>query len=64
MAATARKAMEKGLSRVKKALKRGENALSAAEVDFVQTCCLILGINCEEKVEEIGRRAAEDSTYN
>jgi hypothetical protein len=60
MAATARKAMDKGLSRVKKALERGENPLLAAEVDFVQTCCRILGFNSEEKVDAIGRRAAED----
>jgi hypothetical protein len=45
---------------VKKALERGENPLSAAEVDFMQTCCGILGINSEEKIYEIGRRAEED----
>jgi hypothetical protein len=64
MAATARKATDKGLSRVKKALERGENPLSAAVADFVQTCCRILGINSEEKINEIGRRAVEDSKGN
>jgi hypothetical protein len=45
---------------VKKALARGENPLSVTEVDFVQTCCRILFINSEEKIDEIGRRALED----
>ncbi len=52
--------MNKGLSRVKEALEKGENPLSAAEVDFVQKCCRILGMNSEEKINEIGRRAVED----
>ncbi len=52
--------MNKGLSRVKKAMELGENPLSAAEVDFVQTCCQILGINSEEKIKDIGRRAPVD----
>jgi hypothetical protein len=60
MGATARKATDKGLSRVKKALEQGENPLSAAEVDFVQTCCRILGINSEEKIDDVGRQAVED----
>jgi hypothetical protein len=56
---TAWKATDKGLSRVKKALENGENPLSAAEVDFMQTCCRILDINSEETVREIRRRAVE-----
>jgi hypothetical protein len=50
----------KGLSRVKKARERGENPLSAAEMDLVQTCCRILGINSEGKVDNIGRQAVVD----
>jgi hypothetical protein len=60
LAGTTRKATDKGLSRVEKALEKGENLLSAAEVDLVQTCCRILGISSEEKINEIGRRAMED----
>jgi hypothetical protein len=54
MVATTRKAADNGLSRVKKALEKGENLLSAAQVDFVQTCCRILGIDSEEKSMKLG----------
>ncbi len=39
MAGTAKKVSDKGLSRLKRALERGENPLSAAEVDFVLMSC-------------------------
>ncbi len=56
---TARKSSDKGLSRLKKALERDQNLLSAAEVDFVQTSCRILGINSDEMVAKIDQKAVE-----
>jgi hypothetical protein len=60
LAGTTRKVTDKGLSRVEMALEKGENPLSASEVDFVQTCFRTLGISREEKIDEIGCRAIED----
>jgi hypothetical protein len=57
MAIAKEKVVDKGLSRVKKALDHGENPLSEAEVDSVQTCCRILGIDSKEKIDNIGKRA-------
>jgi hypothetical protein len=56
---TVNKSSDKGLSRLKKALERKENPLSAAEVDFVQTSCRILGIDGDEMVYKIGMKAVE-----
>ncbi len=58
IAGTAWESSDKGLSRLKKALERNENPLSA-EVDFVQTSCRILGIDSDEIVAKIGWKAVE-----
>jgi hypothetical protein len=55
MAVAKAKAVDKGMSRVKKAMDLGKNPLLDAEVDFVQTCCQILSINSEERVNSIGK---------
>jgi hypothetical protein len=36
MAGTVKKSLDKGLSRLKKALENNQNPMSAAEVDFVK----------------------------
>jgi hypothetical protein len=59
MAGTVRRSTDKGLSRLKKAMDNNQNPLSAAEVDFVQTSCRILGIDSVEMIEVIGRKALE-----
>jgi hypothetical protein len=64
MAIATGKAVDKSLSRVKKAIDKGENPLSEAEVDFVQTCCRILGIDSKEKIDSIGKRAIEGGKGN
>jgi hypothetical protein len=58
------KAVNKGLSRVRKAMDQDENPLSVAEVDFVQTCCRILGIDSKEKIDSICKRALADGKGN
>jgi alanine-alpha-ketoisovalerate/valine-pyruvate aminotransferase len=58
------KAVNKGLSRVRKAMDQDENPLSVAEVDFVQTCCWILGIDSKEKIDSICKRALADGKGN
>jgi hypothetical protein len=40
-------------------LEKNQNPLSAAEVDLVQTSCRILGIDSDEMVNKIGRKAVE-----
>jgi hypothetical protein len=64
MAIAKGKAVEKGLSRVKKAMDQGKNPLSEEEVDFMQTCCRILGINSKEKIDGISKRALADGKGN
>jgi hypothetical protein len=59
MAGTVRKSSDKGLSRLKRAMENGQNPLSAAEVDFVQTSCCILDIDSAEIISVIGRRALD-----
>ncbi len=59
MAGTVRKSSVKGLRWLKKAMENGQNPLSAAEVDFVQTSCWILGIDSAEMIEMIGRKAMD-----
>ncbi len=61
MAGTVRKSSDKGLSRLKRAMESDQNPLSAAEVDFVQTSCRILGIDSAEMVNAIGRMAMDRS---
>ncbi len=51
--------MDKGLSRLKKAMDSNQNPLSPSEVDFVRTSCRILDINSEEMINRIGKRALE-----
>ncbi len=58
------KAVDKGMSRVKKAMDEGKNPLSEAKEGFVHTCCWILGINSEERVDSIGKQALLDSRGN
>jgi hypothetical protein len=57
MAVAKGKTVDIGLSRVKKAMDKGKNPLSESEIDFVQTCCRILGISSKEKIDSIGKRA-------
>jgi hypothetical protein len=59
MAGTVKKSLDKGLSRLKKAMENNQNPLSATEIDFVQTSCRILGIDSEEMIEVIGKKAVE-----
>ncbi len=58
------KAVDKGTSRVMKAMDQGKNPLLEAEVDFVQTCCRILGINSEERVDSIRKQALAEGIEN
>jgi hypothetical protein len=48
-----------GTKRLKKAMENSQNPLLAAEVDFVQTSCRILGIDSTEMIEVIGKRAMD-----
>jgi hypothetical protein len=48
-----------GLDHVKRALSNNENPLSKPELEFVCTSCHILGINGEDTVKSIERRAKE-----
>ncbi len=41
-------------SKVHTALANGLNPLSSEEAYFVETCCRILGIECQDKLEQIG----------
>jgi hypothetical protein len=59
MTGTVRKSLDKGLSRLKRAMENGQNSLSAVEVDFVQTSCHILGINSAEMINVIGKKALD-----
>jgi hypothetical protein len=59
MAGTIKNSLDKGLSRQKEALENNQIPLLAAEVDFVQSSCWILGIDSEEMVEVIGKKAVE-----
>ncbi len=59
MAGTVRKSSDKGLSRLKRAMENGQNPLSVAEVDFVQTSCRILEIDSAEMISIIGQRALD-----
>jgi hypothetical protein len=59
MAGTVKKSSDKGLSRLKKAMENNQNPLSAAEIEFVETSCRILGINSEEMIDVIGKKAVE-----
>jgi hypothetical protein len=59
MASTVRKSLDRGLSRLKKAMENGQNPLSAAEVDFVQTSCRILGVDSAEMISVIGKKALD-----
>jgi hypothetical protein len=49
--------LDKGLSRLKRAMDSDQNPLSMAEIDFVQTSCRILGIDSAEMIS--GRKALE-----
>ncbi len=40
-------------------MENNQNPLSAAEIDFMQTICLILGIESEEMIDVIGKKAVE-----
>jgi hypothetical protein len=64
MATAKLKAVDKGLSRVMKAMDQGENPLSEGKVDFMQTWCRILGDSSKEKIGSIGKRALADSKGN
>jgi hypothetical protein len=64
MATAKVKAVDKGLSRVKKAMDQGESPLSEGEVDFVQTCLRILGVSSNEKIDSTGKQALADSKGN
>jgi hypothetical protein len=44
---------------LKKAMENGQNPLSAAEVDFVETSFRILGIDSTEMIEVIGKKAMD-----
>jgi hypothetical protein len=59
MAGTVRKSLDKGLSRLKKAMENNQNPLSAVEVDFVLTSCRILGIDSAEVIDAIGKKAID-----
>jgi hypothetical protein len=48
-----------GLDHVKRALSNNENPLSKLELEFVRTSCHILGINSEDTIKSIVRRAKE-----
>ncbi len=41
-------------SKVHTELANGLNPLSSEEVYFIETCCHILGIECQDKLEQIG----------
>jgi hypothetical protein len=56
---TVKKSSDKGLSRLKKALENNQNPLSAAKIDFMQTSCRILGIDSEEMIDRVGKKAVE-----
>jgi hypothetical protein len=59
MASTVRRSTDKGLSWLKRAMDSNQNPLSAAEIDFVQTSCRILGIDSAEMIDVIRRKALE-----
>ncbi len=59
MAGTVRKSLDKGLSRLKKAMENNQNPQSAVEVDFVLTSCWILGIDSAEVIDAIGKKAID-----